>query len=205
MKNRLRRCLRGCFSTFACDPWCFIHHFMHDWMFGRFGGELFSSSLAHQWSLSEGRFPSAFRTVDPSAASLHQKMILRYLDIASKLNTLPGLNWAVETRELNSGTAKTVQGFSRFAIHVYNACFDGYPSRRMTSAIDCVASYIASAFSFCSLVYIIPSFPPVQDFVRRAVVSLIFAILFGALQFCSVGLLIIVTICRIWFPICFFE
>ena len=59
------------------------------------------------------------------------------------------------------------QGLSRFAIHVYNACFDGYPSRRMTSAIDCVASYIASAFSFCSLVYIIPSFPPVQDFVRR--------------------------------------
>ena len=37
----------------------------------------------------------------------------------------------------------------------------------MTSAIDCVASYIASAFSFCSLVYIIPSFPPVQDYVRR--------------------------------------
>lgn len=50
------------------------------------------------------------------------------------------------------------QGLSRFAIHVYNACFDEYPSRRMTSAIDCVASYIASAFSFCSLVYIIPSF-----------------------------------------------
>ena len=45
MKNRLRRCLRGCFSTFACDPWCFIHHFMHDWMFGRFGDELFSGSL----------------------------------------------------------------------------------------------------------------------------------------------------------------
>ena len=45
MKNRLRRCLRGCFSTFACDPWCFIHHFMHDWMFGRFGDELISSSL----------------------------------------------------------------------------------------------------------------------------------------------------------------
>ena len=61
------------------------------------------------------------------------------------------------------------QGLSRFAIHVYNACFDGYPNRRMTSAIDCVASYIASAFSFCSLVYIIPSFPPVQDFVRRAI------------------------------------
>lgn len=60
------------------------------------------------------------------------------------------------------------QGISRFAIHVYNACFDGYPSRRMTSAMDCVASYIASAFSFCSLVYIIPSFLPVQDFVRRA-------------------------------------
>ena len=59
------------------------------------------------------------------------------------------------------------QGLSRFAIHVYNACFDGYPSRRMTSAMDCVASYIASAFPFCSLVYIIPSFPPVQDFVRR--------------------------------------
>ena len=59
------------------------------------------------------------------------------------------------------------QGLSRFAIHVYNACFDGYPSRRMTSAMDCVASYIASAFSFCSLVYIIPSFLPVQDFVRR--------------------------------------
>lgn len=50
------------------------------------------------------------------------------------------------------------QGLSRFAIHVYNACFDGYPSRRMTSAMDCVASYIASAFSFCSLVYIIPFF-----------------------------------------------
>ena len=60
------------------------------------------------------------------------------------------------------------QGLSRFAIHVYNACFDGYPSRRMTSAMDCVASYIASAFSFCSLVYIIPSFLPVQDFVRSA-------------------------------------
>lgn len=59
------------------------------------------------------------------------------------------------------------QGLSRFAIHAYNACFDGYPNRRMTSAIDCVASYIASAFSFCSLVYIIPSFLPVQDFVRR--------------------------------------
>ena len=38
----------------------------------------------------------------------------------------------------------------------------------MTSAMDCVASYIASAFSFCSPVYIIPSFLPVQDFVRRA-------------------------------------
>lgn len=60
------------------------------------------------------------------------------------------------------------QGISRFAIHVYNACFDGYPSRRMTSAMDCVASYIASAFSFCSPVYIIPSFLHVQDFVRRA-------------------------------------
>lgn len=60
------------------------------------------------------------------------------------------------------------QGLSRFAIHAYNACFDGYPSRRMTSAMDCVASYIASAFSFCSLVYIIPSFLPVQDYVRRA-------------------------------------
>ena len=59
------------------------------------------------------------------------------------------------------------QGLSRFAIHVYNACFDGYPNRRMTSAMDCVASYIASAFSLCSLVYIIPSFLPVQVFVRR--------------------------------------
>ena len=38
----------------------------------------------------------------------------------------------------------------------------------MTSAVDCVASYIASAFSFCSPVYIIHSFLPVQDFVRRA-------------------------------------
>ena len=66
------------------------------------------------------------------------------------------------------------QGLSRFAIHVYNACFDGYPNRRMTSAIDCVASYIASAFSFCSLVYIIPSFPPVQDFVRRTFFCQIF-------------------------------
>ena len=37
----------------------------------------------------------------------------------------------------------------------------------MTSVIDCVVSYIASAFSFCSLVYIIPSFLHVQDFVRR--------------------------------------
>ena len=61
------------------------------------------------------------------------------------------------------------QSLSRFAIHVYNACFDGYPNRRMTSVIDCVVSYIASAFSFCSLVYIIPSFLSVQDFVRRPV------------------------------------
>ena len=67
------------------------------------------------------------------------------------------------------------QGLSRFAIHVYNACFDGYPSRRMTSAMDCVASYIASAFSFCSLVYIIPSFPPVQDFVRRVGSNILFS------------------------------
>ena len=50
------------------------------------------------------------------------------------------------------------QGLSRFATHAYNACFNGYPSRRMTSAMDCVASYIASAFSFCSLAYIIPFF-----------------------------------------------
>ena len=45
--------------------------------------------------------------------------------------------------------------------------FIGYPSRRMTSVIDCVVSYIAIAFSFCFLVYIIPSFLSVQDFVRR--------------------------------------
>ena len=42
----------------------------------------------------------------------------------------------------------------------------------MTSAMDCVASYIASAFSCCSLVHIIPSFLPVQDFVRRTVPAL---------------------------------
>lgn len=47
--------------------------------------------------------------------------------------------------------------------------FIGYPSRRMTSVIDCVVSYIAIAFSFCFLVYIIPSFLSVQDFVRRPV------------------------------------
>ena len=41
--------------------------------------------------------------------------------------------------------------------------------RRMTSVIDCVVSYIASAFSFFSLVHIIPSFLSVQDFVRRPV------------------------------------
>ena len=45
--------------------------------------------------------------------------------------------------------------------------FIGYLSRRMTSVIDCVVSYIAIAFSFCFLVYIIPSFLSVQDFVRR--------------------------------------
>lgn len=47
--------------------------------------------------------------------------------------------------------------------------FIGYPSRRMTSVIDCVVSYIAIAFSFCFLVYIIPSFLSVQDFVRRVI------------------------------------
>ena len=47
--------------------------------------------------------------------------------------------------------------------------FIGYPSRRMTSVIDCVASYIAIAFSFFSLAHIIPSFLSVQDFVRRPV------------------------------------
>ena len=39
----------------------------------------------------------------------------------------------------------------------------------MTSVIDCVVSYIAISFSFFSLVYIIPSFLSVQDFVRRPV------------------------------------
>ena len=47
--------------------------------------------------------------------------------------------------------------------------FLGYPSRRMTSVIDCVVSYIAIAFSFFSLVHIIPSFLSVQDFVRKPV------------------------------------
>ena len=47
--------------------------------------------------------------------------------------------------------------------------FIGYPSRRMTSVIDCVVSYIASAFSFFSLVHIIPSFLSVQNFVRRVI------------------------------------
>ena len=47
--------------------------------------------------------------------------------------------------------------------------FIGYLSRRMTSVIDCVVSYIAIAFSFCFLVYIIPSFLSVQDFVRRVI------------------------------------
>lgn len=47
--------------------------------------------------------------------------------------------------------------------------FIGYLSRRMTSVIDCVVSYIAIAFSFFSLVHIIPSFLSVQDFVRRPV------------------------------------
>ena len=47
--------------------------------------------------------------------------------------------------------------------------FIGYLSRRMTSVIDCVVSYIAIAFSFFSLVHIIPSFLSVQDFVRRSV------------------------------------
>lgn len=47
--------------------------------------------------------------------------------------------------------------------------FIGYPSRRMTSVIDCVVSYIAIAFSFFSLVHIIPSFLSVQDFVCRPV------------------------------------
>lgn len=88
------------------------------------------------------------------------------------------------------------QGLSRFAIHVYNACFDGYPNRRMTSAIDCVASYIASAFSFCSLVYIIPSFFPVQDYVRRTLsagpylsLPIQFDYLSSAIIGCSVRLL----------------
>lgn len=47
--------------------------------------------------------------------------------------------------------------------------FIGYPRRRMTSVIDCVVSYIAIAFSFFSLVHIIPSFLSVQDFVCRPV------------------------------------
>ena len=47
--------------------------------------------------------------------------------------------------------------------------FIGYPSRRMTSVIDRVVSYIAIAFSFFSLVHIIPSFLPVRDYVRRVI------------------------------------
>ena len=66
------------------------------------------------------------------------------------------------------------QGLSRFAIHVYNACFDGYPSRRMTSAMDCVASYIASAFSFCSLVYINPFLSPCPGLCPQGLLSSIF-------------------------------